>query len=284
MTENTETQNQEGVEDKTPAPGSPEYEEAMAAKFRESQSQKKGPDLTGESEEGKPQKPERPENVPEKFWDAEKGVVNTEALLKSYTELESSRQSDDDEGDGKLEISKEDEEKFEQTGLNFDELQNKIVQAGDLEDSDYEALEKVGFSRDFVKQVVGSVKYQREAETAKAVEYIGGEKARDELLGWAAQNLDAATIDAYNAMLNGPEWPAAVDALKAKREASRKTSGEPKLESSHSSPSFSTDGYETREHMKADMRDPLYREAGPKGDAFRQQVARKVANSSWHSA
>jgi hypothetical protein len=35
-----------------------------------------------------PTKAQRPDNVPEKFWDAEKGVVNTEALLKSYGELE----------------------------------------------------------------------------------------------------------------------------------------------------------------------------------------------------
>ncbi|HEX6143362.1 MAG TPA: hypothetical protein VFZ01_11620 [Geminicoccaceae bacterium] len=32
--------------------------------------------------------PTRPEGVPEKFWDAEAGLVRTEALLKSYRELE----------------------------------------------------------------------------------------------------------------------------------------------------------------------------------------------------
>ncbi len=32
--------------------------------------------------------PTRPDGVPEKFWDAEKGVVNTDAAIKSYTELE----------------------------------------------------------------------------------------------------------------------------------------------------------------------------------------------------
>ena len=31
---------------------------------------------------------ERPEEVPEKFWDAERGQLRTEALLKSYRELE----------------------------------------------------------------------------------------------------------------------------------------------------------------------------------------------------
>lgn len=33
-------------------------------------------------------KPERPEGVPEKFWDPEAGALRTDALLKSYLELE----------------------------------------------------------------------------------------------------------------------------------------------------------------------------------------------------
>lgn len=35
-----------------------------------------------------PALPERPEGVPEKFWDAEAGTLRTDALLKSYMELE----------------------------------------------------------------------------------------------------------------------------------------------------------------------------------------------------
>jgi hypothetical protein len=31
---------------------------------------------------------QRPEDIPEKFWDAERGEIRTEALLKSYSELE----------------------------------------------------------------------------------------------------------------------------------------------------------------------------------------------------
>lgn len=38
--------------------------------------------------EAMPAAPTRPEGVPEKFWDAEAGLVRTEALLKSYRELE----------------------------------------------------------------------------------------------------------------------------------------------------------------------------------------------------
>lgn len=36
-------------------------------------------------------KPQRPEHIPEKFWNADKGEVNVEAMAKSYAELERTR-------------------------------------------------------------------------------------------------------------------------------------------------------------------------------------------------
>ncbi|HEY8612093.1 MAG TPA: hypothetical protein VIL69_12460 [Roseomonas sp.] len=42
------------------------------------------PEAPGEA----PARPERPEEVPEKFWDAERGALRVDALLKSYRELE----------------------------------------------------------------------------------------------------------------------------------------------------------------------------------------------------
>lgn len=46
------------------------------------------------------QAPVRPDNVPEKFWNAETGTVNTEALLASYTELEKTRSKPQEGADG----------------------------------------------------------------------------------------------------------------------------------------------------------------------------------------
>jgi len=36
-------------------------------------------------------KPQRPDNIPEKFWDAEKGEVRLDELAKSYAELEKAK-------------------------------------------------------------------------------------------------------------------------------------------------------------------------------------------------
>ncbi len=47
-----------------------------------------GAEAPSPAEEVERSEPERPAHVPEKFWDAEKGEIRTEALLKSYAELE----------------------------------------------------------------------------------------------------------------------------------------------------------------------------------------------------
>ena len=43
---------------------------------------------TALADDAAPQKGARPEDVPEKFWDAETGRIRVEALVKSYRELE----------------------------------------------------------------------------------------------------------------------------------------------------------------------------------------------------
>jgi len=44
--------------------------------------------IEGESTANSPQQAERPDHIPEKFWDTEAGEVNVEAMAKSYSELE----------------------------------------------------------------------------------------------------------------------------------------------------------------------------------------------------
>lgn len=105
------TQNANAQIETKPVPGSPEYDAAMIAIAErggvqvrvptdpENKSQTTVIDLSQTPEQkaaadaaaataAAAAKPQRPANVPEKFWNAETGTVNTDALLKSYTELE----------------------------------------------------------------------------------------------------------------------------------------------------------------------------------------------------
>lgn len=82
------TQQQQGAPAKL-VPGTQEYDAAMIAKFENrgvlanaNADDKLTQELTGQ------QPKQRPDNVPEKFWDAEKGEVRVDALAKSYDELQ----------------------------------------------------------------------------------------------------------------------------------------------------------------------------------------------------
>jgi hypothetical protein len=79
-----------------------------------------------------------PEGVPAKFWDAEKGAVNVDALLKSYGELEKAQSAPADPTDHSAA-----QEAVKNAGLDWDTIVGKAT-VGGLEDSDFTALEQVG--------------------------------------------------------------------------------------------------------------------------------------------
>lgn len=80
-----------------PLPGTPEYDAAVLAKAGNVALKIEGQDVapTATAPAVETSKPasvvQRPAHIPEKFWDAEKGVVKTDDLAKSYAELERAR-------------------------------------------------------------------------------------------------------------------------------------------------------------------------------------------------
>lgn len=267
-----------------PAPklGTPEYDQAMAEKFRASKTDSSP--LQAATSEIKPEapaeKPARPENVPEKFWDAEKGQLNTDALLKSYVELEKGKGQPQEVQTA--ESDKAAAEAAEKAGLDYGSLHNKIVTDGKLADTDYAALAKIGITKDVVDSYVEAVQYKVAGEQAKAVEYIGGQADADKLIGWAAANLSEAEKAQYNTLLAGPEWRVAVDALKAKQAAASPLRNDPKLAGGLSSPAPGVVGFASRADMTAAMSDPRYYDRTSVGEAYRQDVYRKASISPWN--
>lgn len=265
----------EQTEDKPLVPGTPEYDAAMIAKFRGEET----PPATG----GEPEdtSPKRPDDIPEKFWDAEKGQVDVAKLLKSYGELEATKSAPKDEP---APAASADEpaaadaakETVEKAGLDWESVTAKVRTNGNIDDADYEALEKAGIPRSLVEEVIEARKANVERERAAAIEYIGGEKEATELLKWAGDNLPPEDKVAYQGMLDGPHWRVAVDALKARRASSSKTAGEPQLEAGRGSGTVGAVGYTSREEMKADMANPLYHARTPEGERFRAQVYQRA--------
>ena len=272
------------AEQAQPVPGSPEYNAQMIARRNDAKDTGAAYDNAEESQDDAKETPQKPEGVPEKFLNKD-GSVNVEALAKSYTELEKSKSQGDTKppaSDAKLEIKPEEASKIvTEAGLDYQALSTKIAEKGQLDDGDYEALKGMGIPRELVDEHIALQKGRAEAARAESVEYIGGEEATTELLQWAAKSLSPDEVSAYNDMLAGPQWKAAVDTLKVLKGQSTSSKEPNMVRPSQSSTGGASTGYQDKSEMQVDMGNPLYHDPTPKGAAFRKQVQAKMANAAW---
>jgi hypothetical protein len=208
-----------------------------------------------------------PEGVPAKFWDADKGAVNVDALLKSYGELEKAHSAPPEATDHDAA-----QQAVENAGLDWNNLVGKVA-AGGLEDGDYAALDTAGIPKAIVDNYLALVQNESSRQTELAHQHVGGEAKMNELLGWAADNLSAPEIAHYNAMLATRDgWKPALDVIAAKAAAASKIAGEPRLQAGVSVRGGES-GYTSRSQMMRDMGSAQY-QTDP---AFRQQVAQRLA-------
>lgn len=225
------------------------------------------PSAAPASDEGKPQ---RPENVPEKFWDAEKGEVRYEALLEAYSKLESNRGKPDEssepgsEGDGEGDdgAAEGDAESV------VARAQAEFEESGELSDATYEALEKQGVDRETVDAYISGIEAQRELAFTAA----GGEESYSEMIAWAGKNLTQAEITAFDkAVTEGTpkDLVKAVQGLSERFRAGRHR--EPSLLEGRQSTGIS--GFRSKAELTAAMSDPRYKT----DSAFRAEVAEKIA-------
>lgn len=185
----------------------------------------------GEAEPGKPaegaeegDKPQRPDSVPEKFWDAEKGELRTDALLKSYTELEKSRQkAADEEAKKKAEEAKgkkgeegnEDGEPPANISAElFTTAQEEFSQSGALSDETREKIISGGIPAETLDTYLEGVKALSEALTQKVYGEAGGEDEYLAAVEWARDNWSEQKIAKFDAALADPDMmPVMVSAL-----------------------------------------------------------------------
>ncbi len=173
---------------------------------------------------------ERPADVPEKFWDAEKGAVNTEALLKSYIELEKFKggkpEGEAPAGDGTKippeaaqdgqQAANEGGENGADNGTDADPsgpLAEAFASAaeayatnnGELPQESREALIKAGIPSATIDLYLQGVKAQEKALEASAHEVAGGADQFKAAVAWAADNWSPEEIDAFNGSVGNPK-------------------------------------------------------------------------------
>jgi hypothetical protein len=257
----------------TPAPGTPEYDAAMAAKFDQAQG-------------AQPVAATKPEGIPDKFWDAEKGEVRTADLLKSYQELEKMRMpaapaAPAPAPEGTPPAAPEGgapdaQQVLESKGLNFDQFSTEFATNGALGEESYQALEKAGIPKDVVDAYIEGQVALASARDNVGYEVAGGKESFNAMAAWAVQTLPVADREAFNKAVAGSEaeMRQAVTALRAQYEAANGRA--PQLLGGQSAASGSQ-GYESRAQMVADMKDPRYQ----KDPAFRAKVMSKASVSAF---
>lgn len=142
-------------------------------------------------DKAKGEKPKRPDSIPEKFWDADKGALNTEGLLKSYGELETEA--------GRLR-AKEQPPKDGYVVTIPEKYKDKAeIPADDPMWNAYVAhAKKMGYSQERVNQnlefFIDFMWNEHENGFNKEIEKLGGAAKANErvqsLKNWAKNNLD----------------------------------------------------------------------------------------------
>jgi hypothetical protein len=231
-----------------PAPGTPEYDAAMAAKMGGT---------------GTPA-PERPTWLPEKF-------KSPEDLAKAYAELERAKgaaPAGTPPAPGTPPAAGSDP-------VNFDALAEEYVATGALKPETRAALNAQGFSDRAIDTYIAGAKAQAEAYDNAAYAAAGGTKeAFEAVAAWAGTALAPSERAAFTAAVqsgNVDTMKLAVEGVTAKYRAAN-----PSLLMGGTGGTAPTGVFASRAELTAAMKDPRYKT----DPAYRDEVAQKLARSN----
>jgi hypothetical protein len=222
----------------------------------------------------------RPDNIPEKFWDAEKGVTRVDELAKSYAELEKGRSAPvADPVAAKVAADAAAAAGSAGAGVDFAALTSEYAADGKLSEARYTELAAQGNPRHVVDAFIAGqaatarvAEYEAKEAVTEAHSHAGGKDAFDSMLSWASVNLNAADQAAFDTavMGNAASRKQAITSLRSQYTASR--GSDPKLVSGSGSAGESFGAFQSRAEVTAAMRDPRYK-ADP---AYRSSVERRI--------
>lgn len=267
-------------ENPTPQPGSDEYNDQMAALADQQVNQQPSTESQGDAPVAT-----KPDAVPEKFWDAEKGVVNYEAWAESTRNLEQKLSGkSQEEGDDKSTEGDEQQEDLPEgstlTPEAFSNYSKEFAENGELSEDSYTALEKAGIPRDYVDDYIEGQRARIEMQENNLLNQagFGGRKEFDSAVEWAKANMSPSDLQAYNDAVASTDIRDVQEALSGlvKSYRTAKGSTESTLLNGDGQPTTS-DVYESQQQMIDAMSDPRYR----KDPAYRKQVEAKVARSKF---
>lgn len=242
------------------------------------------------SEPVKEQAPSRPENVPEKFW--KDGKVDTDALLKSYSELEKknstppAKPADEskpkgEEGKPAGEGDKPKDEKPAETPIPeeaFKSFTEEFAREGKLSEESYTKLAaEHKLPRALVDQYIAGMQAAQEKTTADIYSSVGGEENYSSMIEWAKTGLKQEEIAAFDAAVNSGNVESiklAVAGLHQKFTASEGQAASTRIRGSGGGGNVTP--FKTTADVTEAMRDPRY-QSDPD---YRKEVAERLRVSS----
>ncbi len=231
--------------------------------------------------------PKRPDHIPEKFWDAEKGQVRIDEMAKSYSELEKGFSSKKPE-DKPTDTPKADEQKPEDNSLKIEaEKANPLTQAiekvatdyaqkGEVAPEDIEALAKQGLPESIIKTYLQGIKAIEAQTASEAAQIVGSKEQLDTIREWAKTNLTDAELDYYNKSVDDPiSRKVALEWLNSKYLATKPRDGKLVNNQGVVNTGVSGEVFTNTTDLTAAMKSPRY-QTDP---AFRQEIAEKISRS-----
>ena len=219
-----------------------------------------------------PEASDRPEWLPEKF-------NSVEDMAQAYNSLEQKLGSQDEE---EYEEELEDDELesivdgLEEEGIDFDSLSQEFAELGGLTEDSYDSLVEAGIPRSMVDQFIDGQMAVATQMQQEAFEQVGGQEAYEDMVSWASDNMQEASIDAFNNAVNSGNIETANLAIQGLHAQYRSVNGsEPSLVMGETK-SVTGGVFDSAAQLTQAMRDPRYES----DSAYRQQVASKLSRSN----
>lgn len=223
-----------------------------------------------------PTTPQRPEHVPEKFWDAEKGTVKVDELAKGYGELEK-KQSGKKEETTTTTTTPNPEQK--PTGVDFTALAKEAASnGGKLKDETRAALKEQGADLSVVDTFLGGLKAKADSIVADITKAAGGADKLTDIYEWARANLTQEEISAYDSVLDAGNPEASKLAFAGLLSKYTAANGQdPNLVRAEGGSNTSgVKPFASQQEMVAAMKDPRYKNGDP---AYHKEVQQRLAAS-----
>jgi hypothetical protein len=268
-----------------PAPGTPEYDAAMAAKFTGTVTTAGEQPPAAAPAAAPAADPARPAWLPEKF-------KTVEDFARSYAELEKKlggQPPASPEGqpagqppatqpgpkDGLKVTEGEAKAAVQAAGIDYDALTQEFNETGALKPETFAALESKGIPKPMVEAFIAGQQALVAQFESSVHESVGGKESFGKIQAWANQNLSPAEKASLNAAIDTGNLEAtklAYAGVKARFDAAYGSPGQQIT----GQPAASLDVYESHAQMTADIKNPLY----AKDPAYRAKVEAKIGRSN----